>query len=289
MKKLVFGLIAMVMTVLSSSANNPSVCTSDSDLLNSKDGFHLNSIVENRCNEDDFLRPKNGWYYAGVDAGGGYAGFQAGAATGHPLLMSAGMVFGAIGTSAWEWYWNHKSAPIKVNNPKDAFAGTFTNLSEQGGYIHNSFIVKFINENQVTFESAEEFVNKIYNPLCIEISNVYKIDLETVKETFTKANMVKELNAFNELHSTDDDNERISILGKIVEETTQNSTFSEHYTTVMSSFRTEETKLDFKIETFVNNEISKLQHDDKYTAEEKTVMVNSLNILKYSYSLWSNN
>lgn len=289
MKKLIFGLIATVVLGFVGNAQTKSIYFQDNDLLADNDLSYLNLNVDDNLREKDLLRPKNAWYYAGVDAAGGFGGFKAGAATGHPLLMSAGLVFGAIGASAWDFYWSNRIAPIKLNTPKDPFAKTFTNDSEKGGYLHNSFMINFINENQVTFESTRGFVDKIYDPLCSEISNEYKIDLETLMKSFPKENMIKNLEKFNNLHSTHDEEEIVNILGNIVEETTGSSILSRYYMDVLNALKFEEADLRFQIESFINKEKLKSVKDTDLTSYEKTFFLNSLNILKYSYSLWSNN
>jgi hypothetical protein len=85
---------------------------------------------------------KDGFYYAVVDAGGAYNGFQALSFLG-PMGMSCGIVFGGILACGFAFHYENNRSPTP-HTPKITLpTGTFTSNYEQAGYNHNLFLSDF--------------------------------------------------------------------------------------------------------------------------------------------------
>ena len=286
MKKFVFGLIATVMFSFVGSAQDVKVQSKANytyDLYSSID--LSNQDLNNTSYAPESLKPKNGWYYAGVDGGGAWGWGSAGSALG-PLGTSAGIVLGGLCTTTWAYYWENKAAPNPVTSPKDSFASSFTNEDERCGYLHNKFAVEFINLNQTTFKTPTEFMGKFYEPLCKMVSSEYKINIEDLKKAFPKEDLELNLDNYSNLASYTDDEKTIIQMGVIVENQGHNSKCSDYYVKVMQSLYTASESLDFKIVDFVANEIEFVNGSIDFSNDEKALLKGSLNVLKYSYALW---
>jgi hypothetical protein len=238
--------------------------------------------------DDNFCRPKNGWYYAGVDAGGAWAWGSAGSALG-PLGTAAGAVLGGLCTTTWAFHWENRSASIPVNHPKDEFVNSYKSEFERCGYLHNKFCEEFININQATYKSTKEFMDEFYNPLCIMVSKEYDIDINKLKKAFPKELLIENLNNYTELSSIENDYKVIIKMGEIVKAKTNSTEYSNYYLTVMQALYELSNNTNFNIEEFIKNEINNVDTSKSFSEEEKIMLKNSLNVMKYSFALWTSN
>ncbi|MCZ8169673.1 MAG: hypothetical protein ACK5RV_11210 [Flavobacterium sp.] len=290
MKKLVFGLIATLAIGFAVNAQESSLTLNEKEpyiLYAVNDLNHLEPFKSELLTIEN-LRPKNGWYYAGVDAGGAWGWGSAGAALG-PLGASAGAVLGGLCTTTWAFHWENRMAPKPVKHPSDDFVNSFTNENERCGYLHNKFAEKFINENQAVYTNANDFLAKFYDPLCEMVASEYNIKLSDLKKAFPKEALRAYIDQYTELASYTDDYKTIIQMGEIVKSKSGNEKCSDYYVKVMQSLYSQSESISFKIEPFIENEIENVILSKKFTDEEKNSLRNSLNVLKYSYALWSAN
>jgi hypothetical protein len=266
MNKLVFGLIATVIFVNGLSANT------------------------GQKNHESIVRKKTALYYAGADVSSGWGCAQAGAVLG-PLGVSAGAVLGGLCGTTWAYYWDNRNSqlPLKINQPADEFAFTFKNEYERCGYLHNKFSSEFLNKNLVKFNSASEFLDEFYEPLCQMVSKEYKIDITVLKKVYTKESLVKMLNKYTEISLLENDEEIIKRMTLIVSEKSGNVKLANRYSLTMKSLYKSYENPNFKIDEFCSLELNSIAISDEFNKEEKEVIKNSIHILKYSFSLWNAN
>lgn len=288
MKKVVFSLIAAITFGFAANAQEQAMPSNEN---NSYDLYAVNDLNPSAANELQIVenfRPKTGWYYAGADAGGAWGWGSAGAALG-PLGASAGAVLGGLCTTAWVFHWENKVTPKPVKHPTNPFVDSFNNEHERCGYLHNKFIEKFINENQAVYPNTSEFMTKFYDPLCEMVASEYNIKLSDLKKAFPKEELRAHIDQYTELASYTDDHKTIIQMGEIVKSKSGNAKCSDYFVSVMQSLYAESESTSFKIEDFIAHQIEYVTVSKNFTSAEKSMLKDSLNVLKYSYALWSAN
>lgn len=256
---------------------------------NAQDKFINDEMTSYRSN-DYTVKPKNGWYYAGVDASTGWGCAQGGSVFG-PLGTAAGGILGGICGSTWAYYWENKSQPLPlvIKHPKDSFVDSYINEFERCGYLHNKFVETFLNNNKTTFNSSAEFIDVVYNPLCDMISKEYKISVSDLKKSFPKEFLQKMLDRCTKISTLTNDETIINEMTLLVQEESNNSNLSKSYFQTMRLLYSSCNDEYFDIVSFIKNEIYKVDSSKEYNDNEKKIIKNSLNLLKYSYSLWNVN
>lgn len=67
------------------------------------------------------------------------------------------------------------------------------------------------------------------------------------------------------------------------------STIGKYYYSLLKNLVYEKDNSDFSIESFTNKEQDNLISNSNFSKDEIIILSHQLGILKYSYSLWSNN
>jgi hypothetical protein len=265
MKKLIFGLIATVVFGFNGNANN------------------LNYNFKNNSNNLDDLGRKPGWHYAIVDAGGAKAGFEMGAATGHPLLMSAGLVFGAVLGSSYAWYMDTNYGRIAYNN--NSFPKEYSNSHDEIGVIHNDY-VQYLIEKKLDIKSESEFIDLVYDDLALQISKRINIDLSTLKKSYTKQMAISDLKDVNQLSMIDTDGyeETINMAVEQIQKSTKNEKISSYLKVTFLKFSKENNIED--VLNGLNTLMLSVENEKNLTDLEKQFLRESLSVYKYSSYLW---
>lgn len=228
---------------------------------------------------------KNGWYYAAKDVGGAYTFGTAGSALG-PMGTSLGIVIGGFGTSAWAWYWDQ---PRVIVLPDEEFTRKYDGIYEQAGYLHNELLFEFVNENLRKFDDTAEFVDALYKPTVLKLSESYAMPIEEVEKIFDKNKLVRDLNKFEATFNDLDDETHINNLVSIVQENYKDDKIPEYLRGLLIETNKEKDNKEFNVERFFNQKISEMKNDKRFDQYEKEINLNSLNIFKYSLALWNKN
>lgn len=231
-------------------------------------------------------KEKPGIYYAVADGGGAYTWGSAGTALG-PLGTACGIVLGGVCTSSWVWYWDHYKTAAPVITPKATFASGFSDTYQQSGYNHNSEMRTYVNNNQVVYPTAKDFVDASYTTLCQNLAKTYNLDVNKVYIAFPKNQLITELNKYNDFFVEGDIKVVIAKVADIIKAKYGNDKLSSIYSKVANEVATLESTSGFDIEKYINTQIDLVNKDAKYTAEEKAITAHSLNVFKYSYALWT--
>jgi hypothetical protein len=228
-----------------------------------------------------------GWKYLGADVGGAFSWGMQLTPLGGPMGTALGIVVGGTLTSTWSFYWDHNNYKLPITlindeftNQEYSFANNFKNEYEKTGYLHNTFIKSFINNHQQYYLTEEAFVDAVYEPLLIFIADEFKISKSQIEYYLSKSIIVELLKKYSVSNSIED-NERI------INESYGNTLLSSEYRFIMDNFKTISDEQD-RI-NFIDFKISQILVNQNYSKQNKEILNHSLNLLKYSYCLWSLN
>lgn len=228
---------------------------------------------------------KNGWYYAGMDAGGAIGWGATGSFFG-PMGMAVGVVIGGAGTSAWNWYWDQ---PTMIRPSDDEFTHNFNNINEQAGFVHNEFMIEFVNDNIREFANSEEFVEALHKPLVMKLSESFSMPIEEVDSLYNKAKLSYDLNRFSESFDELNEEEYINQIVSVVQENYESDTIPNYFRKILEETAHEKDKEYFNYESYFNRKIKEVRENESISEFDKEIYYNFLNVFKYSYSLWKYN
>ena len=212
---------------------------------------------------------------------------QLGTALG-PTGTALGIVIGGVGTSAWNWYWDQPPAK-KAKVSSKPFTRKFNNFYEKAGYVHNKFIIDFINEKPRKFKDPKEFVDTLYEPLSQTLSKEYDVPIREVHEIFSREKLIKDVD--NISVTFDESNKEVIIrtISDLISKEYGNTKISDYISHILRETSEEADNESFDIERYINEKIERLKSDNSFDESEKEILFNSLNIYKYSYALWESN
>ncbi|MFZ4796431.1 MAG: hypothetical protein ACOYMA_02995 [Bacteroidia bacterium] len=221
-----------------------------------------------------------GLNYAFIDAGGAW-GWGSWGSIGGPMGTALGIVVGACATSGWAFVYNNQT-PSKIKSPTNTEVTNFSNEFERVGFLHNKFLVSFINSHQQTFSNEEDFVNAIYIPLCTFVSLEYNIGIEEIKTSFKKTDLINLCKSYTSAND-------ISDYAQIVFSNGESVNLRNEYVRIANQLSIEHLNgINFSA-NYLNNEINNYATNNVLNEHEKLVSIYSCNILKYSLFLWSSN
>ncbi|MGG5507168.1 MULTISPECIES: hypothetical protein [unclassified Myroides] len=228
------------------------------------------------------MAKKNGWYYAKEDFTGAVGWGATGSYFG-PMGTALGIVIGGVGSSAWEWYWNQ---PSMIKLPDEKFTQKFDTLNEQVGFVHNEFIVEFVNDNLQVFKSSTEFVHTLHKPLLQKLSKSFAVAESEVEKIFDAKKLINNLDHFSKLSNEQDIETLIDGLVSIIQENYQSDKIPNYSKIILTE--TAYSK-DLDVESYFNKKINEVKEDKNFDDLEKEIIYDSLNIFKYSLALWNQN
>jgi hypothetical protein len=217
--------------------------------------------------------------YALRDFSGAALGFQWGT-IGGPMGQSLGIVVGGCVSSGWLYMQNHDHGPQL--KPASSPQTSFTNDYEKAGYLHNKFLINFINSSNQIYTTPESYINAVYEPLCQLISIEYNITISEIQQGITKESLIQLITPMNE-------NLSISEYGSLISTSYGNNNISSVFEGIMNGLMPISNTSATNCLLFINSQIEKINSNQNLTDQEKEIMKYSTNILKYSFSLWSNN
>lgn len=173
-----------------------------------------------------------------------------------------------------------------VYPPDDKFAQHFENLNQQVGYLHNEFIVEFINDNLKQFKDSTDFVNALHQPLVEKLSQSFSMSTEEIESIFDKKKLISDLDTFSKTFNESDTEIIIDNLVSIVQENYKDGKIPSYFEKVL--IETANTK-DLDVETYFDKKIEEIKHNKNFKDLEKEILFDSLNAFKYSLALWNKN
>jgi hypothetical protein len=219
------------------------------------------------------------------DVKGGITGGGFGS-LGGPLGAMGGAVIGAVVSSAYTWWqdgWDWGKKPVILVQESKSFAFGYTNNNEFIGYLHNKYCKQLFNSDVINSNNYQEFAQKFLLNYLIPIQNEIGVNVP-----------------FN-VNSPE--------IISIIDESYQ-ATIGDDYTSTKTFF---ENRLNINVDvknillslfermyqisdndygliySYTNEYIHLVNNDSNLNATQKNTLLNSLNILKYSASLWEHN
>ena len=233
------------------------------------------------------LGRKPWWHYAIIDAGTGKAGFEIGLTTGHPLLMSAGMVFGAVLGSSYAWYMDTHYGRMSNDNYY-LYPSTHKSDFDKLGEIHNKYL-DYLIKQELNPTSEEDFINHVYDELASNISKELDIDQDILKKYFTKEKakaILKDAKELNEVYDNSTET-TIKLAVEKINMTTNNELIANYINVIFNKYTKSE-----DIESLlssINSEIELLKDNQTFNEMEKKYLINKLSIFIFSSYFWFSN
>ncbi len=221
--------------------------------------------------------------YLGADVGGSYQGYKWGR-IGGAHGMALGIVVDGCAASGWLYMERHNPGGLlrPVIPPANPQTISYMNEFERSGYLHNTFLVNFINNSGQGYRTPESYIDALYEPLCTFLSNEFHLSINEIKQQYTKAKLIQLITPMGINTSINDH-------ANMIAEDYGNTRLSDEYKRVLNTLLGLENKNIESGLAYINSEISLVSISNNFSEEEKLIMRHSLNILKYSFSLWTAN
>lgn len=142
--------------------------------------------------------------------------------------------------------------------------------------------MNFINNSGQGYRTPESYIDALYEPLCTFLSNEFHLSINEIKQQYTKAKLIQLITPMGINTSINDH-------ANMIAEDYGNTRLSDEYKRVLNTLLGLENKNIESGLAYINSEISLVSISNNFSEEEKLIMRHSLNILKYSFSLWTAN
>lgn len=145
-----------------------------------------------------------------------------------------------------------------------------------------------MDDNDRTFNDPNEFVNILYEPLSQTLAEAYQVSVSEIQDIFSQDQLVNDLIRFSEVFNYETD-AFIEGLVEIVRQKYGNSKISDYLREILVETSHDQDNPNFDIKGYFDEKIGQISNEDYFDEIEREILLNSLNIFKYSYAMWRDN